>query len=399
MARIWFPRASRRYAASRFGTEIQGFADWLDDVGYSRDNIEGHLRRLFTALSRRRATRPRRWSAEDVRHLFDPCCTSTRLSQGYRGTQRAYSRFLAARGRLAASSPTGPFGSLQRRYQDYLVEVRGFAAHTIRAHLSTVRDFLAEAFCRGGRLDSLGPGDLDRFLARRGRTVNRQTLQHVVAHLRGFLRYGFSTGLLSRPLDEIDSPRTYRDELPPRALPWSQVTALLRSIDRASKGGRRDAAVLHLMAYYGLRACEVAALRLDAIDWQAKTARVTQCKTRSDLILPLTPATLSLLQGYIKHERPASALPYVFLRLRRPTGPLKTYGVCDIFYKRAALSGLDLAGHSSYSLRHSFAMRLLERNVGIKAIGDLLGHRSLEATCVYLRLDTAALRTVGLPLP
>jgi integrase/recombinase XerD len=153
------------------------------------------------------------------------------------------------------------------------------------------------------------------------------------------------------------------------------------------------------MAYYGLRASEIAALRLDALDWKGATMKVTQRKTRSDLVLPLAPRTLRILQGYLRHERGDGALPYLFLRVRRPTGPLQHYAVCNIFYKRAVQSGLDLDGYASYSLRHSFAMRLLGRNVGIKAIGDLLGHRSLEATCVYLRLDTMALRSVGLPLP
>lgn len=95
----------------------------------------------------------------------------------------------------------------------------------------------------------------------------------------------------------------------------------------------------------------------------------------------------------------SGALPHLFLRVRRPTGGLHNYAVCDVFYKRAAQSGLRLDGYSSYCLRHSFAMRLLQRGVGVKAIGDLLGHRSLEATCVYLRLDAAALRAVALPVP
>jgi site-specific recombinase XerD len=74
-------------------------------------------------------------------------------------------------------------------------------------------------------------------------------------------------------------------------------------------------------------------------------------------------------------------------------------GIIEIFQYRAGQSGLPLAGVASYSLRHAFAMRLLRRGVGIKAIGDLLGHRSLEATCAYLRIDIDMLRTVGLPVP
>lgn len=399
MARIWFPRASPRYARSPFGAEFQDFADWLDSVGYSRENIEGHLRRLFVALSRSRARRAGGWSAAQLQRLFDPYCTSIRRSQWYRGTERVYRRFLACRSRLIQSSSVDPTEPLLRTYREYLSDVRGFAASTAEAHLSTVQDFLGHALRRGRALDTLDSTDVERYLARRSRVISRQTLQHIVAHLRGFLRYGFTVNLLPRRLDEIDTPRTYRAEQPPRALPWAQVTALLHSIDRSSKAGWRDAAVLHLMAYYGLRASEIAALRLDAIDWQAGTVRVTQRKTRSDLVLPLTRATLALLRSYLKRERGACELPYLFLRVRRPAGPLQHYGVCDIFYTRAAQSGLPLEGYSSYSLRHSFAMRLLHRNVGIKAIGDLLGHRSLEATCVYLRLDTAALRSVGLPLP
>ena len=174
---------------------------------------------------------------------------------------------------------------------------------------------------------------------------------------------------------------------------------MLRSVDLSSKAGWRDYMILHLMAYYGLRASEIATLRLDFIDWDTKTCRVEQRKTQSDLLLPLSDRTLVLLRRYLRHGRPESTLPQLFLRARRPAGCMRHYGVCDVFYKRAAQSGLPLDGYSSYSLRHSFAMRLLQRGVGVKAIGDLLGHHSLEATCVYLRLDISTLRSVALPLP
>ena len=97
--------------------------------------------------------------------------------------------------------------------------------------------------------------------------------------------------------------------------------------------------------------------------------------------------------------RADSDLPQLFLRIRSPIRAINHYGIIDIFNYRAARSGLPLDSASSYSLRHAFAMRLLRRGVSIKVIGDLLGHRSLEATCVYLRVDIDMLRTVGLPVP
>jgi integrase/recombinase XerD len=127
--------------------------------------------------------------------------------------------------------------------------------------------------------------------------------------------------------------------------------------------------------------------------------RVDQRKTQSVLVLPLARRTLRLLRRYLQAGRPSSDWPELFLRIRSPIRPLKHYGVIEVFAYRAEKSGLPLGNTSSYSLRHAFAMRLLRRGVGVKAIGDLLGHRSLEATCAYLRVDVDMLRTVALPVP
>lgn len=229
--------------------------------------------------------------------------------------------------------------------------------------------------------------------------MKRQSLQHIVARLRAFLRFCFDQGELQERLDRIDAPRVYRDELPPRALDWPLVQRLLRSIDRSSQLGWRDYTILHLMAHYGLRPSEVVTLTLDSINWQVKTLRVKQCKTRSDLVLPVAGPTIRILRRYLYRGRPGSVRPELFLRARTPAGPLTHNAVCDLYRKRVRESGLPLQGTSSYCLRHSFAMRLLDRGVGVKVIGDLLGHRTLESTCVYLRLQTEMLREVALPLP
>jgi integrase len=153
------------------------------------------------------------------------------------------------------------------------------------------------------------------------------------------------------------------------------------------------------MAYYGLRPSEVASLRVTSIEWDARTLKVEQRKTRSTLVLPLADQTLRLLRRYLIAGRPHSDLVELFLRVRSPIKAMLHYGIIDVFSYRAEKSGLPLKRASSYSLRHAFAMRLLRRGVGIKVIGDLLGHRSLEATCAYLRVDADMLRTVALPVP
>jgi site-specific recombinase XerD len=179
------------------------------------------------------------------------------------------------------------------------------------------------------------------------------------------------------------------------------VQALLASINRAGKSGWRDYCILHLIAHYGLRPSEVVSLRLDSIDWERQTLRVTQHKTRSALTLPLAPATIGVLSQYLAAERDRQGRthPELFLRARCPNGPLLRTAIGDIFEKRLRQAKIGLNSHDAYSLRHAFAMHLLARGVGVKVIGDLLGHRRLDTTCTYLRLDIEALRGVALAVP
>jgi integrase/recombinase XerD len=126
---------------------------------------------------------------------------------------------------------------------------------------------------------------------------------------------------------------------------------------------------------------------------------VVQSKTRSTLILPLADQTISIIQQYLQCRGRNSLCPKLFLRTRCPAGALTRHAIADIFGARARQSRLPIEGYSAYSLRHAFAMRLLERGIGLKAIGDLLGHRHLGSTCQYLRLDIDTLRDVALPVP
>jgi integrase/recombinase XerD len=395
-----FPRSGARYERSPFGREINEFCDWLQRCGYSRDTIRGHLCRLFKVLTSSGFGVDEVRSSVALERSFSLHCTCEHRSRGFRATERAYCRFLRARRRLReVVKPSDALDALLRRYRDYLDHVRGFSEATAAQHIQTVSEFLRRMLSQSRDIGDLSGEHVERYLMQKSKEVTRQTMQQVVARLRAFLRFGIARGLVQAGLDSIDTPRTYREELPVRALPWPLVKKLLCSIDLTSRAGWRDYTILHLMAYYGLRPSEIVALRVDSIDWRNKTYRVEQRKTQSDLVLPLSGPTVKLLRRYLYRGRYESPAPQLFLRARRPFGSLRHYAVSDLFYKRAAQSGLPLQGYSSYSLRHSFAMRLLQRGVGVKAIGDLLGHRSLEATCVYLRLDVSALRSVALPVP
>ncbi len=397
MLKELFPKHYTRYTESPAAPWLQSFAEWLVEEGYVHHSARGHVRRLRQSLERGSSPVPpdSSFTPDNLTALF----TGHGQKVRFKATERAFCRFLRTQERLIEDKKFSQFDELLSAYRTHLTELRGLREATVSQHFSTISRFLAEALPSNSPLSSLSPQAVEAFVVANGQRVKRQTLQHIVAHLRSFLRFCYDEKVILRRLDSIDTPRTYRGELPPRALPWNHVLGLLRSIDRSQMSGCRDHAMLYLMAHYGLRPSEVASLSVDSVDWASRTLRVEQSKTRTTLVLPLSDEALRVLKRYLRSGRPSNTRPGLFLSNRSPIRQITHYAVCDVYTKRARDSGLPLEGTSSYCLRHSFAMRLLTRGVGVKIIGDLLGHRTLESTCVYLRLQTEALRGVALPVP
>jgi integrase/recombinase XerD len=398
---VSFPRYFRRLQDSPFRQDIEDFASWLIETGY-RSKIFQYVSRLDRTLRSMPEAAPHAvYTVAQLQLAFGRNDTSPGTVIAFRSTQRCFQRFLSSRGRLRPEATHRRFGLICDQYCQQLVELRGFTASTVHHHRTVVGDFLDRSVPTRRSLHALNAARIQHFLALRSKEITRQSLQHVVAVLRAFLRYCHDRGMIKSRLDEIDTQRTYRDELLPRALEWQAVQALLRSIDRDGRSGERDYTILHLMAHYGLRPSEIISLRLDSIDWRTSTLTVHQRKTRSGLVLPLSIKTVGTLRRYLRRARVSEDGRHteLFLSARCPVAPLMNTAIYGIFAKRAAASGIDITSYSAYSLRHAFAMRLLERGVGVKAIGDLLGHRNLESTCVYLRLDITALRQVALEIP
>jgi integrase/recombinase XerD len=391
----------RMIEESPAATEAWSFIEWLRIERYTDYTIDCHIRRLLFVMPRLSpGSSPPIFRDTELVAVFGRERRPRSRFFNFAGTRRAYTRYLCAQGRLVRE-PQAPHEDIVRRYDRYLIEVRGLSLSARRHHELTLRALFANIRSRHRSLQSLSRDDVEHLILERSRRVSRHTLQHEVAQLRAFLRYAHDTGLVRERLDGFDTPRTYRDELPPRALPWASVLQLLRSIECTGRMGWRDLCILHLIAYYGLRPGEVVALRLDSIDWERELLHVYQSKTRSPLTLPLAERTLRLLREYLQHGRrgEASDSPVLFLRARCPHIPLEHYAVGDIFRKRMREAGLPDCAKHVYRLRHTFAMRLLARGVGMKAIGDVLGHHSFYGTSAYLRLDVAMLRSVALSVP
>jgi len=392
-----FVRVHFRYDRDRYADDLEHFAQWLLASGYPNTTSRTHLFRAQQVLH---AIGLPPGSALDAGRLRNTFRRLARRRWKCCHTYPTYARYLRSIGRLTEPTPRPePCELLVHDFCTRLVRRRGLAPSTVAGYRCWILDFLRRMLPDGRPLADLSAAALESYAKLRAPTLTRTTFLTAIACIQAFLLDCYQHGRLPERLDQIDIPRGFRRDLPPRAIPWPLVQCLLRSIDLNGRTGRRDHAMLHLMAHYGLRTGELTYLTIDSIDWRSRTLTVWQQKTRSTLMLPLHADTLSILGNYLKLARPRTRLPWLFLRGAAPLGPMTKYAASYMFLLRARRSGLPLSGYSAYSLRHAFAHRLFQQGVGMKAIGDLMGHRSIVSTSVYLRLQAGALREVALAVP
>lgn len=389
-----FSRSLSRYTSSAHAIDLDAFATMVAARGLANRRTERHTRRLHQVLQAAELPPNATLGADVVRAAF-----AAWPHRGYVGTYRLFCQYLRERGRLAARDPCEPRFALKDQHIQRLVELRGIAPATVTYDNWALTDFLTRVLEPDQQPSSITRQTLDEFFQRRGAQLARRTFRHSVQVVRRYLRYAFDTGVLTQPLHEFELPQAFRFEQPPRALPAHHVQSLLASIDRSTRTGTRDHVILYLMARYGLRPGEVAALKRSSIDWQACTLRVEQSKTRSVLVLPLSPETIQVLRQYVDLCGAASSDVELFGTACPPFGPMSACAISARFKAHARRSGLPITDASAYALRHSFAMRLLDAGVSMKLIGDLMGHSSLASTSAYLRIHTDMLREVALDVP
>ncbi|MFQ5528300.1 MAG: site-specific integrase [Thermoanaerobaculia bacterium] len=400
-----FPRAHARYQSLRLlGAVVVDFESWLVERGFSRGARAQKIRdiiRVERFLVRRGKQDSARIESTDLR-----ACRAwyRRRNPSVAGTANSLRSFLRERDLLASPKPTVPSATAVcvASYEAYLRNVRGLSPSSVKYQAYTISRFLQHLGhdSRPSRLRHLTAKGVQRFVRMRGRSLSRGSLQHTVAHLRGFLRFLAASNAIRPGLDtQIDTPRRYRLERVPRSLPWSVVLALIQSVDRSTPIGLRDYAMFCLMATYGLRASQVVSLTLDDIHWRAGWIHVAERKNGVPLQLPLIDNVATALVRYLRRGRPPSPHREIFLRVRAPSGILKPTAVTETFQRWSRRSGLNIPYEGPHCIRHSYAVNLLRKGMSLKVIGDLLGHRTAESTCVYLRMDLDDLRNVALPIP
>ena len=248
------------------------------------------------------------------------------------------------------------------------------------------------------RLDRLTASRIEDFCFSFSRQRGRSQRRCMRTTLRSFFAFCLKEGHLSRDLaGAVPVLRTCSLAGLPRAISDSDARRVLSSIDTGSAEGLRDFAIFQLLSCYGVRGAHVRALRLDQILWEQSRIRFPALKEGRSLELPLTEAAGNSLLGYLQKGRPPSLRPEVFLSSGLPFKPLRST-FRGIIRRRMQAAGID-APLRAHSFRHAFATRMLSQGVPLKAVADLLGHRALQSSFIYTKVDFRALRQAALPWP
>jgi site-specific recombinase XerD len=380
-----------------------GFADELAATGYTPGSAE-HQVGLMAHLSRWLESRG--LGPADLTPGRAEEFLQARRAEGYtlllsQRALRPLLGYLRGLGVLPARPPVACTAAetLAGDYGRYLVSDRGLADATVCAYLATARLFL-------GQLEQPGGLDLGRLTAAQARSFAvGQCCQRraaaagvLVVGLRSLLRFLFLTGRIGQQLAwAVPTPAGFAGGSLPRAPEPGAVAALLAGCDRGAAVGRRDFAILTLLARLGLRGGEVAALTLDDIDWHQGEIVVRGKGGRRDR-LPLPADVGEALVAYLRAGRPATAgCRALFLRVRAPMGALGTRGVADVVRLAARRAGLLALG--PHRLRHSAATAMLRNGASLAEIGQVLRHARAATTAIYAKADRAALRAIAQPWP
>lgn len=396
-----------RFRSGALGNEIDRIAADLSKSGYKRGSAKVYLARIarFGAYAascgcsksapiphevvdrylRARPTIALRWAAQGAIGHAARCCPE---------------RFAAA----PVQKRHEPHGALLTAYLQHLSVVRGLHPKTCEGLILTARRMLAwhREHLLGRSLSDLAAKHVlvmtrDLLAGCRSDSARSST----TAYMRSFLRYLHWASLNVRELTQF-VPRTpcWRLANLPARLAWEDVRRAIDAIDTSTRSGMRDRAMLLLLATTGLRNRELRQLETGDVRWRAGELVLRHTKGHRDRVVPLLEETGAALSAYLLQARPRTTDRNVFLVHVPPVRPFRHSGsVSRIVRARLQAAGISIQRGGAHLLRHSLATRLVQQRRPIKEVADLLGHRNIDTTSIYVKVSLPQLADVALPFP
>lgn len=406
-------RLSRRHAKqvprpnSFCQANIDEFDAYLNASGYAASTVEQYVEiaKRFYAWLRHPKNQLHVVSVEAVSVFISRCKAQSRLRHVHhlQSSLRHLIQMLRDQGKLMHNAPPPTVIDIAiHQFTSHLRDTCGFAEATCRRHSYYIRLFLEYKFGNGRlHLKRICRDDLMNFVSGFTKQSMPGAAQAAAAALRQYLRLLQQQGVCNEVL-VASVPTTPRWKLAklPRVMTEDQLQKLSSSFDCSTDMGRRDHAMILLMSTLGLCACEVALLQLDDVNWRDSTLRIVVPKTRRTNTLPLPNAAGKAIADYLRRGRPSTSLRHIFVRHTAPCDtPLTSQAIRAAAIRGYRRCGFDPRWKGTHILRHTVATQLHQHGGTLKDVADLLGHRSIETSAIYAKVNLPALAAVAMPWP
>ena len=396
----------RRPPEGVLAEHIRPFGKWAFEQGYSKQRVHRrvHLAAGFSQWLERKRILVRDVTEEHPPRYLEHRAHRMGVFPGDKPSLKQFLEFLRCGGIIPAKKlncgPITPAEQYVRKFEAYLQDQRALAPTTIFHYARFVRLFLIRRFGNQAiELETLRAEDVFGFVQQESVSAPFRHGKHIASSLRSFFRFARYGGLITTDLAAaVPKVAGWSMSGIPRAIAADQTQKLLSSIDRRHGKGRRNYAILLLLARLGLRSGEIVRLDLDDIDWNTGSLKV--CGKGRESRLPLPQNVGAAIVEYLRDGRPTTTSRRVFLRHNAPIRGLRDSGaIAGIVRFAIKRSGVQAPTHGAHQFRHALASQMLHHGGSLKEIGELLGHRSIQVTTIYAKVDVDVLRTLALPWP
>ena len=403
---IFFPRTAERHRGAPLAEERERYLCHLKEIGTSRSSLRkcanNHLS-LARILGPRTGGRLGREEIEAAAAVWsEPKGRRWKEAATVKARQRFIRQGLDLLDFLGWGDPVGearhPHHAEVRTFEDWLRSERGLSEATIASYCGAADRFFVRLAGTEKPLVNVRISDIDDAIAlehRRG-VWRRRTIFDYAQRLRPFFSFAEGQGWCRPGIAAgIVPPHYMADEFIPKGIKRDDVVRLLASAHGERPVDKRDRAILLLLVTYGLRAGEIAGLRLDDLDWENGLLRARCPKPGQTHLWPLSQQVGNAIIRYVREGRPNGRGRHLFFTSYAPLRPLSTSAMGRMVARRLEGIGVVAGRRGTHALRHAAAQHLLDQGVSMKVIGDFLGHRDPSSTSIYAKVNLVALREVA----
>jgi integrase/recombinase XerD len=391
------------FRTAPFAKERESFLSYLSEFGHTQmglKQISHVLVHIAYALEH--------FSGPDVdrKEIEAAARQAAQVHSGYANAERyrkmfAYNaqRWMQFLGRYKEQKANpSPFDAAVNEFAMWMEQDRGLSQSTIETRRRQITSFLNWFGKERKSLTSICLADVDAFQAAcSAKGLSRWSIRNRLSGIRSFLKYAGLRKWCSHSIAQgIQGPPIYAQEKIALGPSWDEIKCLISNLDTNNPPDIRDRAIIMLLAIYGLRALEVARVRLEDIDWDHDQIVVTRSKLRQAQPYPLVAAVGQAIVRYVKEVRPQCQYRELFISMRAPWRPVSRVSLYNIVDRRFKRLGIHSSVHRGpHALRHACAGHLLAKGLTLKEIGDHLGHKSAKSTRIYTKVDLIGLREVA----